>query len=162
MKKHEYISSMNPRLLISKFISASGEICNLDKMRKISKTIGVYQFPVHTYSDYIELFPRFSCSIPTISYDEKLDIQTGYLFRCLRLVSTRRNILRIFMATFILILFIKFCTWWLTTDDFVEPLGVYDSTFCRPNDLMGHITVRKATNFYITTCYQYNHARLIF
>ena len=59
---------MNPRLLISKFISASGEICNLDTMRKISKTIGVYQFPVHTYLDYIELFPTFSCSIPTITW----------------------------------------------------------------------------------------------
>ena len=37
LTKHEYISSMNPRLLISKFISASGEICNLDKMRKLKK-----------------------------------------------------------------------------------------------------------------------------
>ena len=140
---------MNPRLLISKFISASGEICNLDKLRKISKTIGVYQFPVHTYLDYIELFPRFFCSIPTISYDEKLDIKTGYLFRCLRLVSTGKNLLRICMATFILILFTKFCSCWLTTDNFVEPLGVYDSSFCRPCDLIGHITVRKVTNFYM-------------
>lgn len=77
----------------------------------------------------------------TYHYDEKLDIKAGYLFRCLRLVSTRKNVLRICMATLIFILFLKFCAWWFTTDDFVEPLGAYDSTFCRPKDLIGHITV---------------------
>ena len=53
------------------------------------------------------------------------------------------------MATLILILFLKICTWWLMTDDFVEPLGAYDSTFCRPKEQVGHITVRKAMNFNI-------------
>ena len=65
------------------------------------------------------------------------------------------------MATFIFILFLKICAWWLMTEDFAEPLGAYDSTFCHPKDLIGHITVRKATNFYIIICYQYNHVRLI-
>ena len=43
-KTHEYITSMNQRLLISKFISTSDEICNLDKMSKKSKPSGYISF----------------------------------------------------------------------------------------------------------------------
>ena len=55
------------------------------------------------------------------------------------------------MVSFFLLLILKIGVWWLTIDDFVEPLGVYDSTFCHAKDLIGHMNIRKAMYQYHLT-----------
>ena len=67
---------------------------------------------------------------------------------CLRWVSTIRtkNALRICLVSFFLLLILQIGVWRLPIDDSVEPLGAYDSIFCHPKDLVGHINIRKAMN----------------
>ena len=48
------------------------------------------------------------------------------------------------MAAVLLVLIIKIGVWWLMEDDVIEPLGAYHSIFCRPRQLIGHMTIRKA------------------
>ena len=80
--------------------------------------------------------------------NQSADIRTFLIW-----ASYRKNAIKICLITVLSLIIFKIGTWLFTEDDVIEPIADYpsktiDITFCRPRDLKGHITIRKAIIFH--------------